>query len=48
MGTDGVDLGHCLEYKLDLDDGSEDWIYTAHFLPTHMVPSDIVDPINKK
>ena len=37
-----------LECKLDLDDGNEDWIYTAHFFPTHKAPSDIVDPINKK
>ena len=25
------DLEDCLERKLDLDDGIEDWIYTAHF-----------------
>ena len=30
-----------------MDDGSEDWIYTAHF-PAHKVPSDIADPIKKK
>ena len=48
MGRDGKDLEDCLEYKLDLDDGSKDSIYTAHFFPTNKVPSDIVDPIKKK
>ena len=33
MGRHGVDLERCPECKLDLDDGKEDWIYTAHCFP---------------
>ena len=43
------DLEDLFECKLDLDDGTEDWIYTAHFFqliwcpPTLWIPSIIND-----
>ena len=33
MNKDGKDLEKCLERKLDLDYGNEDWMYTAHLFP---------------
>jgi hypothetical protein len=42
------DFQYCPERKLDLDYGSEDWMYTAHFFPRDSVPFDIVEPTNNK
>ena len=31
MDKDRADLEVCLELELDLDNGNEDWMYTAYF-----------------
>ena len=36
------------EFTIDLDEGGEEWIYTAHFFPKTQVPADVVDPWKKK
>ena len=48
MDSDGADLKAGLELEIDLDDGNEDWMYTAHFFPLRQVPANIVDPWKKK
>ena len=35
LTTDGKDLAEWIEFTIDLDDGDEEWIYTAHFSQTH-------------
>ena len=48
LATDGADLEVCLEFNIDLDDGDEEWMYTAHVFPQTQVPADIVDPWKNK
>ena len=33
LTTDGKDLAEWIEFTIDLDEGDEEWIYTAHFFP---------------
>ena len=47
MTTDGKDLAEWIEFTIDLDEGDEEWIYTAHFIPKTQVPADVVDPWKK-
>ena len=37
-----------IERTIDLDQGDEEWIYTAHFFPKTQVPADVVYPWKKK
>ena len=35
----------CLALQIDLDNGIEDWMYTAHLFPRKQVPTRIVEPV---
>ena len=45
---DTEDLNSCLALEIDLDNGIEDWIYTAHVFPLKQVPAWIVEPVAQK
>ena len=38
LTTYGMDLGECLELTIDLDEGNEEWMYTAFFSPRWTCP----------
>ena len=38
LTTDGKDLAEWIEFTIDLDEGGEEWIYTAHFSQRHRCP----------
>ena len=38
----------CLALQIDLDNGIEDWMYTAHLFPRKQVPTRIVEPVAQK
>ena len=38
LTTYGGDLAECLEFNIDLDEGDEEWMYTAHFSQGHKCP----------
>ena len=44
LTTYGKGLAERIEFTIDLDEGDEEWIYTAHFFPKTQVPADVVDP----
>ena len=44
MTKNGADLKVCLELKIDLNNGDEEWMYTAFFFPRIKIPTDLVDP----
>ena len=35
LTTDGKDLGDCLEFTIDLDEGNEEWMYIAFLNGDH-------------
>ena len=43
----GQDLREKLEITIDLDEGNEEWMYTAFFFPKMEVPADVVKPWKK-
>jgi len=38
LTTYGQDLAQWLEFNIDLDEGDEEWMYTAHFSQRHRCP----------
>ncbi len=38
LTTDGKDLAEWIEFTIDLDEGDEEGIYTAHFSQRHRCP----------
>ena len=48
LTTYAKDFAEWIEFAIYLDEGDEEWIYTAHFFPQTQVPADVVDPWKKK
>ena len=44
LTTDGKDHAEWIEFTIDLDEGDEEWIYTAHFSPRHRCPPTSLIP----
>ena len=38
LTTEGKDLAEWIEFTIDLDEGDEEWIYTARFAHRHRCP----------